>query len=32
MNVLEVLGENIYFDISGHLVNTEFGLKGVDCI
>ena len=29
---LEVLRENIHFDISGHFVISEFDIEGVDCI
>ena len=28
---LEVLRENIRFDISGHFVISEFDIEGVDC-
>ena len=31
MNGLEVLGENIHFDISGYFVISEFDIEGVDC-
>ena len=31
-NGLEVLGENIHFDISGYFVISEFDIEGVNCI
>ena len=31
INVLEVLGENIHFDISEYFVIPEFDIEGVDC-
>ena len=31
LNGLEVLGENIHFDISGYFVISEFDIEGVDC-
>ena len=32
INCLEVVGENIHFDISGYFVISEFDVEGVDCI
>ena len=32
INGLEVLGENISFDISGYYVISELVIEGVDCI
>ena len=29
---LEILGENIQFDISDYFVKSEFDIEGVDCI
>ena len=31
MNGLEVLGENIHFDISGYFVISKFDIEVVDC-
>ena len=31
-NGLEVLGEDIHFDISGYFDISEFDIKGVDCM
>ena len=31
INVLEILGENIHFDISGYFDIFEFDIEGVDC-
>ena len=31
INCLEVLGENILFDISEYFVISEFDIEGVDC-
>ena len=32
INCLEVLGENIHFDISGYFVISECDIEGVDCM